>query len=100
MPSRRPDEPQRSVEGMARRHRLELHALVIACGRSGFPKLAISKETREKLAGMDDPLARFLKSLLEGGVPPIPSDLPADLRSVLEELLSSFGGRPEPGEEG
>jgi hypothetical protein len=84
---------------MAMRHRLELHALVIACGRSGFPKLAISRDVREKLAGMDDPLARFLESLLDGGVPPIPPDLPADLRLVLEELLSTFGARRAPGEE-
>lgn len=90
------------------RHRLELHALVIACARSGFPELAISPETREKLAGMDDPLARFLVNLLNGGAPKIPPDLPEDVRSMLEDLLSTFadtrgdepGGEAPPGDEG
>ncbi len=73
---------------------LELHALVIACARSGFRGLDLSPETRERLAGMNDPLARFLRSLVDGGVPQIPPDLPAEVRSQIEDLLRACAEAP------
>jgi hypothetical protein len=78
-------------------HSLELHVLVIACARSGFPPLEIRPETKEKLAGMNDPLARFLKSLVDGGLPEIPPDLPIDVRHMIEDLLSTIE-EAQPGE--
>lgn len=99
LPPCSPDETEPSSERAETRHLVELHALVIACASAGFPGLAIRQETREKLAGMNDPLARFLESLLEGGAPRIPPDLPADVRCMLEDLLSTFEGERGRGEE-
>jgi hypothetical protein len=82
------------------RHHLELYALVVVCARSGFPKLTIAPETRETLAGLDDPLARVLKSVVDGCVPRIPPDLPAGVGRVLEDPPRRFERAPRGEPEG
>lgn len=76
--------------------RKPLQALAIACAQAGFGDSQLGPDDEERLAHLDQSpapfpdFAAFLRQMAAGQLPPIPSNLPADLRQFLEELLKAI----------
>ncbi len=73
-----------------------LQALTLACAQAGFGGGSIGPAEEEALAQVDGlpapfpAFAGFLRKLAAGELPPVPSDLPAELGQWLEELVQTI----------
>ncbi|HYN22994.1 MAG TPA: tetratricopeptide repeat protein, partial [Thermoanaerobaculia bacterium] len=82
--------------GLAPQMLKALQALTLACAQAGFDDGALGPAEEEALANLDGlpapfpDFAAFLHQIAAGEVPPLPNNLPAELRQWLGELVQAI----------